>query len=174
MYVDIYFCGKVNIWNFSCARSTAFIFDSRRDVLVKVLVAKNVSAWGGLEPPIFGFMPNALTTWAIRARHLLFYSTTGFGRIDIFVVKLTFEIITVCGQQHPFSTPERMFLWKCRSFRDRKCSKHVVYIYTYKYMYIYIYIKRPQMYKKLDSTNYPWCLKLLWHHIAFPFILSFN
>ena len=27
--------------------------------------------WGGLEPPTFGLMPNALTYWAIRARHLL-------------------------------------------------------------------------------------------------------
>ena len=25
------------------------------------------------------------------------------------------------GQQHSFSTQERMFLWKCRSFWDRKC-----------------------------------------------------
>ena len=27
----------------------------------------------GLEPPTFGFIPNALTYWAIRARHLLSY-----------------------------------------------------------------------------------------------------
>ena len=32
---------------------------------------ENVSTWGGLEHPTFGFMPNALTNWAIRARHLL-------------------------------------------------------------------------------------------------------
>ena len=32
---------------------------------------RHVSTWGGLEPPIFGFMPNALIYWAIRARHLL-------------------------------------------------------------------------------------------------------
>ena len=31
---------------------------------------ENASTWGGLEPPTFGFMPNALTCWAIRARHL--------------------------------------------------------------------------------------------------------
>ena len=41
--------------------------------------------------------------------------------IDIFLVKLTFEILTVRGQQHSFSTHERMFLWKCQSFWDRKC-----------------------------------------------------
>ena len=38
-----------------------------------------------------------------------------------FEVKSTFEILTVCGQQHSFSTHERMFLWKCQSFGDRKC-----------------------------------------------------
>ena len=40
---------------------------------VKVFETKNVSTWGGLEPPTFGFMPNAVTYWAIRARHLLTY-----------------------------------------------------------------------------------------------------
>ena len=38
---------------------------------VKVFETENVSTWEGLEPPTFGLMPNALTTWAIRARHLL-------------------------------------------------------------------------------------------------------
>ena len=38
---------------------------------VKVFETSNVSTWGGHEPPTFGFMPNALTYWAIRARHLL-------------------------------------------------------------------------------------------------------
>ena len=33
--------------------------------------AENVSTWGGLEPPTFEFMPNVLTIWASRARHLL-------------------------------------------------------------------------------------------------------
>ena len=32
---------------------------------------ENVSTWGGLNPATFEFMPNALTIWAIRARHLL-------------------------------------------------------------------------------------------------------
>ena len=30
-------------------------------------------------------------------------------------------MLTVHGQQHSFSTNERMFLWKCQSFWDRKC-----------------------------------------------------
>ena len=38
---------------------------------VKVFETESVSTWGGLEPPTFGFMPNALTYWAIRTRHLL-------------------------------------------------------------------------------------------------------
>ena len=38
---------------------------------VKVFETQNVSTWGRPEPPTFGFMPNALTHWAIRARHLL-------------------------------------------------------------------------------------------------------
>ena len=31
-----YFWSKVNIWNFNCARATAFILDTRTDVLMKV------------------------------------------------------------------------------------------------------------------------------------------
>ena len=83
---------------------------------------ENVSTWGGLEPPIFGFMPNALTSWAIRARHLLshVFFNIGSGGIDIFEVKLTFDMLTVRGQQHSFTTHERVFLWKCPDFWDRK------------------------------------------------------
>ena len=33
--------------------------------------------------------------------------------IDVFVVKSTFEMLTVCRQQHSFLTHEQMFLWKC-------------------------------------------------------------
>ena len=71
----LYFWSEVNIWNVNCARATAFIFDTRTGVLVKVsklFETENVSTWSGLEPPIFGFMPNALTIWAIRASmHIL-------------------------------------------------------------------------------------------------------
>ena len=38
---------------------------------VNVIETENVSTWGGLEPPTFVFMPNALTIGAIRARHLV-------------------------------------------------------------------------------------------------------
>ena len=52
-----------------------------------------------------------------------FYSTyCHMGLLpDIFEVKLTFEMLTVLGQQHSFSTHERIFLWKCQSFWDRIC-----------------------------------------------------
>ena len=69
-----YFWSKVNIWNVNCARATAFIFDTR----MGVLLWKCQSFWDrkcldlrGARAPTFGFMPNALTIWAIRARHLI-------------------------------------------------------------------------------------------------------
>ena len=68
------FWSKVNIWNVNCARATAFIFNTRTGVLGKVskfLRQKMSLPEGGLEPPTFWFMPNALTYWAIRTRHLL-------------------------------------------------------------------------------------------------------
>ena len=48
------------------------------------------------------------------------------NEIDIYMnicfeVKLTLIILTVRGKQHSFSTHERLFLWKCQSFWDRKC-----------------------------------------------------
>ena len=75
IYIYIYIWSKVNIWFVNCAQAAAFIFDTRTGGCscesVKVFETENVSTWGGLEPPIFGFMPNALTYWAIRTKHLL-------------------------------------------------------------------------------------------------------
>ena len=45
---------------------------------------------------------------------------SGSGSIENVVPKLTFEMLTVRGQ-HWFSAHQLMFLWKCRSFRGRKC-----------------------------------------------------
>ena len=74
----------------------------------------------GTRTPNSEFMPNALTTWAIRADICCpMYLNTGSGDIDILKVELTFEISTVRGQQHSFR--ERMFLWKYWRFKDRKC-----------------------------------------------------
>ena len=47
--------------------------------------------------------------------------TMGSSMQDIFEVKLTFEMLTVRGQQHSFLTHKRVFLWKCQYFWDRKC-----------------------------------------------------
>ena len=89
---------------------------------VNIFETKNVSTWGGLEPPTFGFMPNALTYWAIRARHLLSHVLNAdSGGLDMFEVKLIFYMLTVRGQQYSFSTHERVLLWKCQRFWDRKC-----------------------------------------------------
>ena len=63
---------KVNIWNFYCAQATASHFWHTNGCScesVKVFVTKSVTTWGGLKPPTFWFMPNALPIWAIRARH---------------------------------------------------------------------------------------------------------
>ena len=38
----------------------------------------------------------------------------------IFAVKSIFDPLTARGKQHPFSTQERMYLWKCKNFRERK------------------------------------------------------
>ena len=66
------FWSNVNICYVNCAQARAFIFDTRTDVLVKLSIFLDRKClWGGLEPPTFGFMPNALTISAVRARHLL-------------------------------------------------------------------------------------------------------
>ena len=83
-----YFWSKVDIWYVNCARATAFIFDTRTGVLVKVskfLRQKMYRPEGDSNPQTFGFMPNALTYWAIRSRHLVSHVlNTGSGGIDFF------------------------------------------------------------------------------------------
>ena len=105
---DIIFYSKVNIWNDNCARATAFIFDTRTDVIVKVskfLRHKMSRPEGDSNPPTIGFIPKALTIWAIRARHLLLHVlNTGSGDIYIFEVELKFETENVStweGLEHP-------------------------------------------------------------------------
>ena len=49
-----------------------------------------------------------------------FLTTVGYY-VHFCEVKLTFEMLTMRGQQHSFSTHGRVFFWKCQSFRDRKC-----------------------------------------------------
>ena len=44
-----------------------------------------------------------------------------YYKIFLLGFKLTFEMLTVRGQQHSLSTHKRVFLRKCQSFWDRKC-----------------------------------------------------
>ena len=63
-----YILSKVNICNVNRARATAFIFNTRTDVCPSFWDRKCLDLRGTRT---FGFMPNALTIWAIGARHLL-------------------------------------------------------------------------------------------------------
>ena len=49
---------------------------------------------------------NAATAWILNND----VKECSIAKIDIFEVKLTFEMLTVRGQQHSFSTHERVFL----------------------------------------------------------------
>ena len=99
-----YFWSKLTfdiIWYVNCAWATAFIFDTPTGVLVKVstfLIQKMYRPEGDLNPQTFGFMPNALTYWAIRARHFCpMFLDTDSGGIDIFSVKLKHLICALCA-----------------------------------------------------------------------------
>ena len=93
--------------------------------------------------------------------------STGSGGIDIWS-KVKFEILAVQGQPHSFSTHERVFLWKCQNFRDRKCLDlrgtqtptfgfmlNALAMYICLYMFIYI------------------CVCVSWHYHAWPWIRLF-
>ena len=69
----MYFWSKVNIWNDNCTRATAFIFDTRTGVLVKVpkFWDRKCLDQRGTRTPKLRIHANAVTYWAIRARHLL-------------------------------------------------------------------------------------------------------
>ena len=93
-------------------------FSTRTDDLVKVSkFFRQKMTWGGLEPPILGFMPNGLTIWAISARYLrsyvLEYWLSQYMYIQVFVqVELAIQMLTVREQQRSFSTHDRILLWK--------------------------------------------------------------
>ena len=120
------FWSKVNIWNVNCAWETAFIFDTQTDVLVtvsKFLRQKNVSTWEGLEPPTFRFMLNALTIWAIRARHLLSYVFEHllwwyryfWSKVNIWNVNCAWAAAFI------FNTQTDVLMKVSKVFWDRKC-----------------------------------------------------
>ena len=68
-YCEYFFKVKLT-FEMLTVRGQQYSFSTHERVF-KVLETENVSTRGRLEPQIFGFMPNALTYWAIRARHLL-------------------------------------------------------------------------------------------------------
>ena len=120
---DQYFGSKFNIWNVNCARATAFIFGIRTGVLVKVskLLIQKMSRSEGIRTPNFRIhveCSNQLSYHGHTFAVPCFYLISGSG---VFEVNLTFEILNVRGQQHSCSTHERVFLWKCQNFWDRKC-----------------------------------------------------
>ena len=115
---------KADFWNVNCARTTAIIFDTRTDILVKMskFLRHEMSRPEGtrtLQPSdsCQMFEPFELSGPDICCPML---SNTGFGGIDIFEVQLTLEMLTVREQQHSFSTYERMFFFVPK-FWDRKC-----------------------------------------------------
>ena len=98
---------------------------------VKVFETENVSSWGGVKPLTFGFMPNALTIWAIRARHLLFHVFEYWywwyryfwSKVDIWNVNYS------CQSVKGFQT-ENVWTWWCKfSWKKRisLCSQYHVY-----------------------------------------------
>ena len=90
---------------------------------VKVFDTENVSTWGALEPPTFGFMPNALAIGLSGPEICCpMFLNTGSDGTDILEVMVTFEKLTVRWQQHSFPTHERMFLWNCQSFETENVS----------------------------------------------------
>ena len=116
-----YCLSKVNIWNVNCVLATSFIFDTRTGVLVKVstpLRQKVSRRW--IEPPTFGFMPNAGTIWAIRARHLLPHV---FGHLKKLVIS-KYIIQPVSVNKHSLCCP--IFLLLCYI----AWLIHVYYLYS--------------------------------------------
>ena len=78
----------------------------------------------GTRTPTFGFMPNALTYWAIMARHLLSHVFLHWlWRYRFFEVELTFDMLAVRRQQHSFPTHECFFLVKVSKFLRQKMSR---------------------------------------------------
>ena len=84
---------------------------------------RNVSTWGELEPPTFGFMPNDLTIWAIRARPLLccpLFFNTGSGGIDIFWRKCNIWNANCAGNSLHFRHRNGCSCESVKVFWDRK------------------------------------------------------
>ena len=104
------------IWNVNSARATAFIFDTRTGVLVKVsmFLRQKMSRPEGYSNSEPSDSCQMLLLFQLSGPDIccpMFFNTGS-------EVKITFETLTVRGQQHSFSTHERVFLWKFQSFWD--------------------------------------------------------
>ena len=88
----------------------------------KVFETEDVLTWGGLEPQlrIHAECSNYLSYQGQTFVAVSCFLILALG-YKFFLVKLTFGMLTVRGQQRSFSTHERIFLWNCQSFWDRKC-----------------------------------------------------
>ena len=109
---DWYFCSEINIWSVNCARATALIYDTRTMFLwtCRCFWDRKISTWGVLEPP-------NLRIYAECSNHLRYQGQT-FP--DIFLVKLTFEMLTARATTFIFDSRTDGFL-KMSTFWDRKC-----------------------------------------------------
>ena len=89
---------------------------------VKAFETENVSTWGGLEPPTFGFIPNALTIWVIRVRHLLSHLVEYWlWRYRYFCSKVNIWYV-YCARATAFTFDTRTdVLVKVSKFWDREC-----------------------------------------------------
>ena len=121
-----YLLSKVNIRFVDCVWATAFISDTTLGSScesVEVWRQKISRPEGDSNPKTSDSCRMIKKIWAIRARHLLshVFFNTGSDGIDIYEVKFIFGTLIVRGQQHSFLTHNRMLLWKCQSFWDRKC-----------------------------------------------------
>ena len=100
----------------------------------------------GIRIPNLRILAECSNNWVTRARHLLSnVFEYWLWRYRYFCNKVTFEILTVSGHRHSFSTHEQMFLWKCRSVRASKCfdpkgTPTLTYVFIFLFSSEFVYI----------------------------------
>ena len=113
------FRSTVNIWAVNCARATAFIFDTRTDVLAKVFWDRKCLDLRGIRTPNLRIHAELSNHSTHQGQIFAVPCFLTLAPADIFLNKVYILTLTVCGQQHSFCTHGRMFLWKWQSFWDR-------------------------------------------------------
>ena len=145
-----YFWSKASIWDVNCERATAFIFGTRTCVLVQVSKfwwQKMFRPEGDSNPQISdGFMPNYLTYWAIRARHLLSHVFEYWlWRCRYFWSKVSIWNVN-CARATAFivDTQTGVLVQMSQSFWDRKCVSvgmcYVICQIRVRRRWVYIYV----------------------------------